>query len=112
MWFRQICDITELIRWQHTKNYTKFGSREESDIMSYNASAQYGYKKGKGYSVLLEAGSYNPGNQPEYGEDWEYYDVFIHKLFDSMGILVRKKTFHNKKKAKKYFDDMVDAYTK
>ena len=79
--------------------------------MSYEASAEYDSKEGNGYMITLDGGSYNPGNQPEYGKDWEYYDVFVHKLSDDGGgFLIEKKSFHGKKEAERCFKYMTKKY--
>lgn len=47
--------------------------------MSYDAMAELiGDKKGK-LGVYLNGGSYNPGNQPQYEKEWEYFDVNVVK---------------------------------
>ena len=55
--------------------------------MSYDASIDIKSQRsadGK-LEVLLWAGSYNPGNQPEFGEDWEYYHVDLTEWKDNEG---------------------------
>ena len=78
--------------------------------MSFDASTVIKSKRFGKYEVLLEAGSYNPGNQPEYGQDWEYYEVFVYVDSDIGMDRVSKKSFHNRKDAEQYYEKKIKEY--
>jgi len=78
--------------------------------VSYDASICFECKRFGKYEVMLEGGSYNPGNQPAYGSDWEYYDVFVYKDSDVGMDKVSRKTFTNKDKALIYYKQKVNEY--
>jgi len=79
--------------------------------MSYEAETTMAKEMIGKYTVYCFAGSYNPGNQPEYGNDWEYYDVSVYIESPSMGILIETKKFTSKEEAKKYFNRMKNKYS-
>jgi len=78
--------------------------------MSYEAETTIANKKVGKYTIYCFAGSYNPGNQPEYGNDWEYYDISVYVESPTMGLLIETKKFTSKEEAKRYFKRMVDKY--
>jgi hypothetical protein len=53
--------------------------------MSYDASDEIKSEKLGEIEVSLYAGSYNPGSQPEYGCDWEYYHADVTKWDETSG---------------------------
>jgi hypothetical protein len=79
--------------------------------MSYNAEIDLHSTRKGNIEVQLWAGSYNPGNQPDYGEDWEYYHVSVYQMQeDGTGDLLKKKTFHNVDEARNYYLDTLRRY--
>jgi hypothetical protein len=80
--------------------------------MSYEAETTIARKKAGKYEIYCFAGSYNPGNQPEYGRDWEYYDVNVYLPGKIMDDLIESKKFTSKIEAKKYFNKKVEEYKK
>lgn len=81
--------------------------------MSYDVSSELMSKRKGNIEVMLSAGSYNAGNQPEYGNDWEYYDV-EHVVWSSGGDgeSIERKTFTNESQAISCFNSMVKSVLK
>ena len=81
--------------------------------MSYDVSSELMSEKLGKNEIMLSAGSYNAGNQPEYGNDWEYYDV-EHIVWSSGGDgeTVKRKSFDTKAQAITYYDSMVKSVLK
>lgn len=75
--------------------------------MSYDASITLETETIGNREFSLEAGSYNPGNQPSYGSDWEYYEVFLHNK--TTGNLIQKWTFHSESEARKKYNSIRNS---
>lgn len=77
--------------------------------MSFDASRTLEIKRFGPYEVILWAGSYNPGNQPEYGEKWEYFIVTVTKK-DIFRDTIEEEQFDDETKSKKHYKKMIDKY--
>jgi hypothetical protein len=76
--------------------------------MSYADSTTLASKRLGQYEIILSAGSYDPGNQPSYGRDWEYFHVTVY--VGKFGDPVIEKTFDTKKEAKHFYEVMLERY--
>lgn len=79
--------------------------------MSYDNSTTYethAYRHGQTRRMLqIYAGSYNAGNSPAYGEDWEYYEVEIIEEdteIQGMWACVKKKKFDTHEQALEVYE--------
>jgi hypothetical protein len=78
--------------------------------MSYGESATLKEKKFGDHTVSIEAGSYNPGNTPEYGKEWEYITVEATKWTGNSGTTVWKKGVRNMTEANQLFETKCKEY--
>lgn len=62
-------------------------------------------------SVMITGGSYNAGNQPQYGKEWENYVVAVVKWKGQHGTNIEEEIrFRNMPDAEWYFNKMVEKY--